>query len=316
MDRIDLAGQFVRVGRGPCGVAALHGEIHSGRHRDARRAAIFIFSDERPHLELLVHRRRRHGHRRLVCRQDERIFMPVGGKGRGQRPLRDLKPLQPLVIIAPNAAKVRTHPGRGVHHADLIPVLKRSVRGSVLVEAVIREPVVQCAHPAGIFAVPLLGHTVDLRNIALVRTDGRIARAFQRPIDAAHHGHRPFERHPYVEQRAAPCRRDPVGRSVGLRIGRVLHSYVYARRCVRAECRRREQSQQQHRRKQQRQQSLRFLHTFLLLFLVYHRLDSPNMIQINNLRRFPNGKRRAKQRAAVVPPASRSIHSASSAAKQ
>ena len=167
----------------------------------------------------------------LLIQEDLRQIVLVGGGGRqlqvgalavdGQRVLvgitglaggelgqqlaaLDVQRRKGGVGVAPCTAHIGAQTLAGVHDVDHVAVAQRTVLHGELFEAVVGEPVVQRAHPAGVIAAVHLGQAVDGGDIAALRAVLRIALFIQRRHDAVHHGAVGVQVDPLVDQLAVP----------------------------------------------------------------------------------------------------------------
>ena len=258
---LDLEGVALRfavivVHAGPGGVAALDGDDRAVRDGNLRRAGILRAADARANLIVLVGRGGRDDDAAHVRGDGQGVLVRVLAKGLIQRTGAERDILDGLVGISPNAAEILTVIA-GIHDANLVTGLQRTLRGGEGSEALVREPVVQCTHPAGHGAACAGLQAVDLGDVIALRAGLGIAP--QRVDHAAHHGGIRFQIHPFVDQRPRP------GGVCG-RVGRVFHDHADLVGMICCECSRRQQAERQHQRHQQGNNP--FLHTDESSFLV------------------------------------------------
>ena len=205
------------VHAGPCVFAAAHIDGVARRNGDHLRpleeaAALLIGGD-------------------LLVQEDLRQIVLVGGGGRqlqvgalavdGQRVLVGItglagdEPGQQLaaldvqrrkggVGVAPCTAHIGAQTLAAIHDTDHVAVAQRAVLYGELLEAEVGEPVVQCAHPAGLVAAVHLGQSLDRGDIAILRAGLGEPVLLQRRHDAVHHGAVGVQVDPFVDQLAVP----------------------------------------------------------------------------------------------------------------
>ena len=140
--------------------AAGHGDLRARLHRDAHAPAVFGLAHLDRYFILLVLGGRRDvdGFDVLVDRQ--RVFERFLGKRGLKLPLTGRKAGQPAQLCAKGAAQVRA-PITGIHDPDHIAAAQPAVFIGEAVKALVHEPVVQRAHPAGSAAAVPLGQALD-----------------------------------------------------------------------------------------------------------------------------------------------------------
>ena len=217
------------VGGVVCGVqvlvAALHGDGGAVCHGHVRRALVRGVAHKRAHLIVLVGGSGRHLHRCGALWHGQGVAVGILGEalvelagGEGDARKRAVRVVRVAQVVH----------GAGVHHADLVAGGKPAVCHRVGGKALVGEPVVQGAHPAGVALAlgvvvvsVVLGQALDLADVAVVGAHLRLARALDGGLDAAHHGGVRGKRHICIHERARP-------RRVGRGAGGVLHDYVDA----------------------------------------------------------------------------------------
>ena len=205
------------VHAGPCVFAAAHIDGVARRNGDHLRpleeaAALLIGGD-------------------LLVQEDLRQIVLVGGGGRqlqvgalavdGQRVLvgitglaggepgqqfaaLDVQRRKGGVGVAPCTAHIGAQALAAIHDADHVAVAQRAVLHGELLEAEVGEPVVQCAHPAGLVAAVHLGQSLDRGDIAILRAGLGESVLLQRRHDAVHHGAVGVQVDPLIHQLAVP----------------------------------------------------------------------------------------------------------------
>ena len=208
------------------GVACLYGDrLRALIEAAALRAVRDLLIQKRLDLEVLVAGggRQLDGCRLSVDDQSVIILSTslAGGKVRGQhRPVHG-QSLNGGVGVAPCAAQVRTVAAEREHDTDHIAVSQIAVLHGEGRKALVGEPVIQRAHPAGALASVKLAEIVDAGNIAAFHALAARVYGFQRSDHAGHHGAVGGQIDPCIHQRAVPrC-------SVLLGIGGVLHNDLH-----------------------------------------------------------------------------------------
>ena len=256
VDGVDLCRLIAFVHGGPAGIAALDGDggtVHSGNHR---RALILRLAHIGPDLIVLVAGGGgdQHAVGPLVHRQG--ILMGVLMKGRAQLTGAEGQPLDRLVIVVPAAAQVGAVAIAGIHDPDLVAGSQRSVRHGEGPKAVVGEPVVQGAHPAGHGAAVKRRQPRNGADIVVLGACLLVAVLFQCLYNTAHHGRIFIQIYPFLHQCPFP------GSALGFRVGGVLHddmnlSVVVVRR------KNAHGYQRQYHHQRQKQRYNAFLHSFL-----------------------------------------------------
>ena len=209
--------RLLLVHAGPCVLAAAHIDGVARRNGDHLRpleeaAALLIGGD-------------------LLVQEDLRQIVLVGGGGRqlqvgalavdGQRVLvgvtglaggelgqqlatLDVQRRKGGVGVVPCTAHIGAQTLAGVHDMDHVAVAQRAVLHGELLEAEVGEPVVQCAHPAGLVAAVHLGQSLDRGDIAILRAGLGESVLLQRRHDAVHHGAVGVQVDPLIHQLAVP----------------------------------------------------------------------------------------------------------------
>ena len=256
VDGVDLCRLIAFVHGGPAGIAALDGDggtVHSGNHR---RALILRLAHIGPDLIVLVAGGGgdQHAVGPLVHRQG--IVVGVLMKGRAQLTGAEGQPLDRLVIVVPAAAQVGAVAIAGIHDPDLVAGSQRSVRHGEGPKAVVGEPVVQGAHPAGHGAAVKRRQPRNGADIVVLGACLLVAVLFQCLYNTAHHGRIFIQIYPFLHQCPFP------GSALGFRVGGVLHddmnlSVVVVRR------KNAHGYQRQYHHQRQKQRYNAFLHSFL-----------------------------------------------------
>ena len=256
VDGVNLCRLIVVVHIGPAGVAALDGDggtVHSGNHR---RALILRLAHIGPDLIVLVAGGGgdQHAVGPLVHRQG--ILMGVRVEGRGQLTGAEGQGLHRLDVIVPAAAQVGAVAIAGIHDPDLVAGSQRSVRHGEGPKAVVGEPVVQGAHPAGHGAAVEFTQTLDRADVVVLGACLLAAVLFQCLYNTAHHGRIFIQIYPFLHQCPFP------GSALGFRVGGVLHddmnlSVVVVRR------KNAHGYQRQYHHQRQKQRYNAFLHSLL-----------------------------------------------------
>ena len=213
VDGIGLRRRRV-VARGlPARVAARDLDVHPVRNEERIAGEDLLVADIGMHLILLVHGRGHDvssAHRGTIQIRMERdhILVDVRREGREHRQIiavGNVECLQPLVAAAPVAAEVCAAACGRVHDPDLIARLDH-----VVLEALVREPAVQRAHPAGVLAVVKFLQAADLADVAVFRARLRDVPFLQHLHDGVHHGHALSHRESRGDLLALPCGRQVV----------------------------------------------------------------------------------------------------------
>ena len=256
VDGVDLCRLIALVHGGPAGVAALDGDggtVHSGNHR---RALILRLAHIGPDLIVLVAGGGgdQHAVGPLVHRQG--ILMGVLIKGRAQLTGAEGQTLDRLVIVVPAAAQIGAVAIAGIHDPDLVAGSQRSVRHGEGPKAVVGEPVVQGAHPAGHGAAVKRRQPRNGADIVVLGACLLVAVLFQCLYNTAHHGRIFIQIYPFLHQCPLP------GSALGFRVGGVLHddmnlSVVVVRR------KNAHGYQRQYHHQRQKQRYNTFLHSLL-----------------------------------------------------
>ena len=259
VDGVDLCRLIAFVHGGPAGVAALDGDggtVHSGNHR---RALILRLAHIGPDLIVLVAGGGgdQHAVGPLVHRQG--ILVGVLMKGRAQLTGAEGQPLDRLVIVVPAAAQIGAVAIAGIHDPDLVAGSQRSVRHGEGPKAVVGEPVVQGAHPAGHGAAVKRRQPRNGADIVVLGACLLVAVLFQCLYNTAHRGRIFIQIYPFLHQCPFP------GSALGFRVGGVLHddmnlSVVVVRR------KNAHGYQRQYHHQRQKQRYNAFLHSFCPLF--------------------------------------------------
>ena len=256
VDGVDLCRLIAFVHAGPAGIAALDGDggtVHSGNHH---RALILCLAHIGPDLIVLVAGGGgdQHAVGPLVHRQG--ILMGVLMKGRAQLTGAEGQPLDRLVIVVPAAAQVGAVAIAGIHDPDLVAGSQRSVRHGEGPKAVVGEPVVQGAHPAGHGAAVKRRQPRNGADIVVLGACLLVAVLFQCLYNTAHRGRIFIQIYPFLHQCPLP------GSALGFRVGGVLHddmnlSVVVVRR------KNAHGYQRQYHHQRQKQRYNAFLHSLL-----------------------------------------------------
>ena len=256
VDGVDLCRLIAFVHGGPAGIAALDGDggtVHSGNHR---RALILRLAHIGPDLIVLVAGGGgdQHAVGPLVHRQG--ILMGVLMKGRAQFTGAEGQPLDRLVIVVPAAAQIGAVAIAGIHDPDLVAGSQRSVRHGEGPKAVVGEPVVQGAHPAGHGAAVKRRQPRNGADIVVLGACLLVAVLFQCLYNTAHRGRIFIQIYPFLHQCPFP------GSALGFRVGGVLHddmdlSVVVVRR------KNAHGYQRQYHHQRQKQRYNAFLHSLL-----------------------------------------------------
>ena len=256
VDGVDLCRLIVVVHIGPAGIAALDGDggtVHSGNHR---RALILRLAHIGPDLIVLVAGGGgdQHAVGPLVHRQG--ILMGVRVEGRGQLTGAEGQGLHRLDVIVPAAAQIGAVAIAGIHDPDLVAGSQRSVRHGEGPKALVGEPVVQGAHPAGHGAAVEFTQTFDRADVVVLGACLLVAVHFQCLYNTAHHGRIFIQIYPFLHQCPFP------GSALGFRVGGVLHddmnlSVVVVRR------KNAHGYQRQYHHQRQKQRYNAFLHSLL-----------------------------------------------------
>ena len=256
VDGVDLCRLIVVVHIGPAGIAALDGDggtVHSGNHR---RALILRLAHIGPDLIVLVAGGGgdQHAVGPLVHRQG--ILMGVRVEGRGQLTGAEGQGLHRLDVIVPAAAQVGAVAIAGIHDPDLVAGSQRSGRHGEGRKAVVGEPIVQGAHPAGHGAAVEFTQTFDRADVVVLGACLLVAVHFQCLYNTAHHGRIFIQIYPFLHQCPFP------GSALGFRVGGVLHddmnlSVVVVRR------KNAHGYQRQYHHQRQKQRYNAFLHSLL-----------------------------------------------------
>ena len=211
VDGVDLCRLIAFVHGGPAGIAALDGDggtVHSGNHR---RALILRLAHIGPDLIVLVAGGGgdQHAVGPLVHRQG--ILMGVRVEGRGQLTGAEGQGLHRLDVIVPAAAQVGAVAIAGIHDPDLVAGSQRSVRHGEGPKAVVGEPVVQGAHPAGHGAAVKRRQPRNGADIVVLGACLLVAVHFQCLYNTTHHGRIFIQIYPFLHQCPFP------GSALGLR---------------------------------------------------------------------------------------------------
>ena len=256
VDGVDLCRLITFVHGGPAGIAALDGDggtVHSGNHR---RALILRLAHIGPDLIVLVAGGGgdQHAVGPLVHRQG--ILVGVLMKGRAQLTGAEGQPLDRLVIVVPAAAQIGAVAIAGIHDPDLVAGSQRSIRHGEGPKAVVGEPVVQGAHPAGHGAAVKRRQPRNGADIVVLGACLLVAVLFQCLYNTAHRGRIFIQIYPFLHQCPLP------GSALGFRVGGVLHddmnlSVVVVRR------KNAHGYQRQYHHQRQKQRYNAFLHSLL-----------------------------------------------------
>ena len=256
VDGVDLCRLITFVHGGPAGIAALDGDggtVHSGNHR---RALILRLAHIGPDLIVLVAGGGgdQHAVGPLVHRQG--ILVGVLMKGRAQLTGAEGQPLDRLVIVVPAAAQIGAVAIAGIHDPDLVAGSQRSIRHGEGPKAVVGEPVVQGAHPAGHGAAVKRRQPRNGADIVVLGACLLVAVLFQCIYNTAHRGRIFIQIYPFLHQCPLP------GSALGFRVGGVLHddmnlSVVVVRR------KNAHGYQRQYHHQRQKQRYNAFLHSLL-----------------------------------------------------
>ena len=280
VDGVDLCRLIAFVHGGPAGIAALDGDggtVHSGNHR---RALILRLAHIGPDLIVLVAGGGgdQHAVGPLVHRQG--VLVGVLMKGRAQLTGAEGQPLDRLVIVVPAAAQVGAVAIAGIHDPDLVAGSQRSVRHGEGPKAVVGEPVVQGAHPAGHGAAVKCRQPRNGADVVVLGACLLVAVLFQCLYNTAHHGRIFIQIYPFLHQCPFP------GSALGFRVGGVLHddmnlSVVVVRR------KNAHGYQRQYHHQRQKQRYNAFLHSLLSSLLqIYFEGGCPkNTVHIRGGRR-------------------------------
>ena len=163
-------------------------------------AGVRLAVREHGDLVVLVHSGRRDRHLLRAIGNGERVAGRLAGKGGGERARAAPQAPERHVRAAPVAADVCA-PVAGILHAHHV-----AVRYGGAVHACVREPVVQCAHPAAHCGVRTV-QTGDAREIIAVgagRDGQRFAGLSGGRLQRVHHGHAVRPRDRLVKERAGP----------------------------------------------------------------------------------------------------------------
>ena len=208
------------------GVAHLDGDrLRALIEAAALRSVRYLLIQKRLDLEVLVAGggRQLDGCRLSVDDQGVIILSTslAGDKVRGQHRTVHGQSLNGGVGIAPGAAQVRTVAAGREHDTDHIAACQLAVLHGEGGEALVGEPVVQRAHPAGALVAVELAEAVDGGDVVALCAHHRGVLGFQRSGHAGHHGAVGGQIDPCIHQRAVPrC-------SVLLGIGGVLHNDLH-----------------------------------------------------------------------------------------
>ena len=280
VDGVDLCRLIVFVHGGPAGIAALDGDggtVHSGNHR---RALILRLAHIGPDLIVLVAGGGgdQHAVGPLVHRQG--ILVGVLMKGRAQLTGAEGQPLDRLVIVVPAAAQIGAVAIAGIHDPDLVAGSQRSVRHGEGPKAVVGEPVVQGAHPAGHGAAVEFTQTLDRADVVVLGACLLVAVLFQCLYNTAHHGRIFIQIYPFLHQCPLP------GSALGFRVGGVLHDDMNLSVVV-VRCKNAHGYQRQYHHQRQKQRYNAFLHSFLssLLQIYFEGRCPKNTVHIRGGRR-------------------------------
>ena len=273
MDGIDLCRGAVVAGGVPGGVAAGDDDVHPVGKEEGIIGEDLLLAHKGVDLILLVHSQGHDidssysgGFPLLI--QSDHIIVNIRRKGRqhGQIfAIANIQGAQALVGAAPVAAQVCAQAGGGVHDLDRIARLDH-----IIVKALVGEPVVQGAHPAGVLAVVKGLQTADLADIAALRAGLRDVAVLQDLDDGIHHGHALGHRDSALDRFPRPCGGLVVGQRarLGERCvldgdGRPSASVLYD--VSRKGCRG-HQAHDHHQREKQRQHSLSHFDFLLTIF--------------------------------------------------
>ena len=208
------------------GVACLDGDrLRALEEAAALRSVRDLLIQKRLDLEVLVAGggRQLDGCRLSVDDQGVIILSTslAGDKVRGQHRTVHGQSLNGGVGIAPGAAQVRTVAAGREHDTDHIAACQLAVLHRERTEALVGEPVVQRAHPAGGLAAVKFLQSIDAGDIVSLCAHHRGVLGFQRSGHAGHHGAVGGQIDPCIHQRAVPRCSGLLG------IGGVLHNDLH-----------------------------------------------------------------------------------------
>ena len=254
VDGVDLCRLIALVHGGPAGIAALNGDggtVHSGNHR---RALILRLAHIGPDLIVLVAGGGgdQHAVGPLVHRQG--ILMGVRVEGGGQLTGAEGQGLHRLDVIVPAAAQIGAVAIAGIHDPDLVAGSQRSVRHGEGPKAVVGEPVVQGAHPAGHGAAVKRRQPRNGADIVVLGACLLVAVLFQCLYNTAHHGRIFIQIYPFLHQCPFP------GSALGFRVGGVLHDDMNLSVVV-VRCKNAHGYQRQYHHQRQKQRHNAFFHS-------------------------------------------------------